>query len=274
MFPLLLTASGAFGLAIGSFLNVVIYRVPNGRSVVRPASACPGCGAEIAPRDNVPLLSWILLRGRCRGCHERISVRYPLIEALTGLAFVVVGLAFLPGVLRAVGGEQAANAIALVVLLYLASISVALTMIDLDVHRLPDRIVLPSYLVIVLPLVVAAIIEQQPARIAVGAIGLGASFLFYGVIWLVQPGGMGFGDVKLAGVLGFALGWLGWSQLAVGVAGAFVLGGVFAIALLLLRRAGRRSQVPFGPWMFAGAWLGILAGEPIARAYLSLTGLG
>jgi leader peptidase (prepilin peptidase)/N-methyltransferase len=267
--------AGVFGLAIGSFLNVVAYRVPNGLSVVKPASACPGCGAEIQRRDNVPVLSWLLLRGRCRNCSMSISVRYPIVEAITGLAFVLVALLFAPAIASAQGGlELAASLVTLVAFLYLAAISVVLAVIDLDVHRLPDRIVLPAYLVSGILLTTAALLSGDPARLAVAAIGGGAMLVFYGLLFIVYPAGMGLGDVKLAGVLGLFLGFLGWPQLAVGAAAAFVLGGVFAIVLLATGRARRGTGIPFGPWMIVGAWIGIVAGEQIAAGYLELVGLG
>jgi len=267
--------AGVFGLAIGSFLNVVAYRVPNGLSVVKPASACPGCGTEIQRRDNVPVLSWLLLRGRCRNCSMSISVRYPIVEAITGLAFVLVALFFAPAIASAEGGlDLAAALVTLVAFLYLAAISVVLAVIDLDVHRLPDRIVLPAYLVGAVLLTAAALLSGDPARLIVAAIGGGAMLVFYGLLFIVYPAGMGLGDVKLAGVLGLFLGFLGWPQLAVGAAAAFVLGGVFAIVLLATGRARRGTGIPFGPWMIVGAWIGIVAGEQIAAGYLNLVGLG
>jgi leader peptidase (prepilin peptidase)/N-methyltransferase len=146
MTAFVIAAAGVFGLLIGSFLNVVAYRVPAGLSVVRPASACPGCHNEIAPRDNVPLLSWILLRGACRHCGMRISIRYPLVEAGTAAAFGIAAVPF-AAQLGGVADPRAAAAatVELVAYLYLAAISVALAVIDIDVRRLPDRIVLPAY---------------------------------------------------------------------------------------------------------------------------------
>jgi leader peptidase (prepilin peptidase)/N-methyltransferase len=263
------------GMAIGSFLNVVAYRVPAGLSVVSPASACPGCGHEIRGRDNVPVASWLLLRGRCRDCRMPISARYPLLELATGVAFLAVAAAFAPAISDAVGASAlVAEVLTLVAFLYLAAISILLTAIDLDVRRLPNSIVLPSYLVGGIPLTAAALLGGRPEVLLVAGIGLVASVLFYGVLWFAKPGGMGFGDVKAAGVLGMYLGFLGWPQLAVGVAAAFLLGGLFGLALLATRRAGRGTSIPFGPWMFLGAWIGIVVGEPLADGYLRFVGLG
>lgn len=264
----------ALGLAIGSFLNVVAYRVPLGLSVVSPPSSCPGCGSAIEARDNVPVLSWLLLRGKCRHCAEPISARYIVVETITGVAFVAVTLRLLPGVLHAPSPASAISGVlVLLAFLYLAAITVALTAIDLDVRKLPNRIVLPSYAVGALLLGAAAVLGGDLAALGRLFAGAGILFAFYLVLALIKPGGMGMGDVKLAGVLGLFLGFLGWEQLAVGAAGAFLIGGLVGIALVIARRAQRCSAIPFGPWMFAGAWLGIFAGEPIANAYLALVGL-
>ncbi len=264
----------ALGLAIGSFLNVVAYRVPLGLSVITPASSCPECNSEIAPRDNVPVVSWIALRGKCRNCAQPISARYVVVEAITGVVFVAVALQFLPPLFAATTAATAISAgVVLVAFLYLAAISVALTAIDLDVQRLPDRIVLPSYGVGIALFAVAALVGGDWVAFARGLAGAGILFGFFLLLALIKPGGMGLGDVKLAGVLGLFLGQLGWSQLVVGVGGAFLLGGIFGVALIIVRRAQGRTAIPFGPWMFAGAWLAIFAGQPLADAYLALAGI-
>src|SRR4051794_17539007 len=165
------------GLLIGSFLNVVIVRVPAGRSVVRPRSACPTCGTPIAERDNVPVLSWLLLRGRSRCCDEPIGARYPLVEAATAVAFGVVA--------AATGVSWRLPA-----LLYLAAISIALSLIDIDVHRLPDLIVLPSYPIGAGLLAVAGVAEGEPGRLVRAAICGAGLWLFYFVLVLIYPRGM------------------------------------------------------------------------------------
>jgi leader peptidase (prepilin peptidase)/N-methyltransferase len=265
---------GVFGLLIGSFLNVVVYRVPNGLSVVNPPSACPGCGEGIRPYDNVPVLSWLVLGGKCRSCREPISARYPLVELAGGVAFVGVAWwwSISTGLPETTIG-LIASGLALVAFLYLAAISLALGLIDLDVHRLPDRIVLPAYVVLTVLLGTASIIAGDPGALGRAAVGGGALAAFYLVLALVKPGAMGLGDVKLAGVLGFALAWLGWEQLVVGAFGAFLTGGLFAVVLLVTGRARRGSGIPFGPWMLVGAWIGIVAGAPLANLYLSSLGL-
>ncbi|WP_434533443.1 prepilin peptidase [Curtobacterium subtropicum] len=271
---LMTTVGGTIGLAIGSFLNVVVHRVPAGVSVAAPASTCPRCGHPIRARDNVPVLSWLLLRGRCRDCALPISVRYPLVELVTALLFVAVVVRFGPTVVSAAAPRLVVAAVLVLgALLYLVSISVALALIDLDVHRLPNALVLPAYPVIGALLVAASALDGDwPAlgRALVGLVGLGGGYL---LLALAVPGGMGLGDVKLAGVLGFVLAYLGWGPLTVGAFGAFVLGGTFAIGLLTTGRAKRRTGIPFGPWMLVGAWIGVFAGEAVLGGYLQFTGL-
>jgi leader peptidase (prepilin peptidase)/N-methyltransferase len=265
---------GVLGAAIGSFLNVVIHRVPAGLSVVHPASACPSCAAPVRPFDNIPVISWFVLRGRCRDCGAAFSVRYALIELATALAFAALAVLHLPGILSSATAAEAVSAtLVLVAHLYLAAISIALAAIDLDTHRLPDAIVLPSYIVGVVLLGGAAIAGGDLESLARAAAGAGLLFAGYLLLALISPRGMGMGDVKLAGVLGLFLGFAGWSALAVGTLAAFLLGGVFGIALILVGRARRNTGIPFGPWMLGGAWVGILLGEPIARWYLALFGL-
>lgn len=270
---LLAVVIGVLGAAIGSFLNVVIYRVPAGRSVVRPPSACPQCETPIRARDNVPVIGWLVLRGRCRDCHTPISARYPAIELATAAAFVAIALWRAPFVLSVTGTAFVAELLVMVALLFFAAITIALAAIDLDTHRLPNAIVLPSYIVLIVLFVSSALLMGSPDVAARAAAGAGILFGLYLVLALVAPRGMGMGDVKLAGVIGLVLGWFGWAALAVGAMAAFVFGGLFGIALIALRRARRNTGIPFGPWMLAGAWLGIVAGDPIASAYWSLVGL-
>jgi len=258
---LLVVPVALLGLVVGSFLNVVVHRVPRGESVVSPRSACPGCGHEIRSRDNVPVLSWLLLRGRCRDCAARISRRYPLVEAGTGLLFagvsLVVGLSW-----------------ALPAYLYLAAIAVALALIDLDVHRLPDAIVLPSYPVALVLLGAASLLGGDGAALVRALVGAVALFGLYAVLWFARPGGMGLGDVKLAGVLGLYLGWWGWDALAVGGFLAFLVGGLVSLPLLLSGRAGRRTAIPFGPSMLGAALAALVVAAPLSGWYLALVGLG
>lgn len=259
MIAVLAVLAGVLGLAVGSFLNVVVYRVPLGRSVVRPASACPRCGAAIRPRDNLPVLSWLLLRGKCRDCSAPISCRYPLVEGLTAVLFVAV-------VLRFTVVQDAAWAIP--AYLYLAAIGVALALIDLDVKKLPNSIVLPAYPVVAALLALGSWGSDDWFALIRAVIGGVALWVFYFGLLLVKQGAMGFGDVKLAGILGAYLGWLGWGDLAVGAFAAFFVGGLVSVGLLLAKKAGRRTAIPFGPWMLIGAAIGIAVGGPVWAAYL------
>lgn len=267
--------AGLVGLLIGSFLNVVVWRVPRGESLVSPPSHCPKCEHPILARDNIPVISWLWLRGRCRHCSARISWRYPAVELATALTFAAIVWGVLRGVISLPKGDYPAvsTVLILVALLYLASISIALTLIDIDHQRLPNAIVLPGYAVGILFLWSASLFAGDPAALLRSGIGMAAMFLGYLILALAYSGGMGFGDVKLAGVLGLFLGWLGWEQLIVGAFFAFVLGGIFSIGLLLMRRANRKTGVPFGPWMVFGAWFGILWGYPIVAGYLAFFGI-
>lgn len=269
------------GLVIGSFLNVVVFRVPAGISLMRE-SRCPHCDAPVRAWQNVPVVSWIALRGRCAGCRAPISARYPLVELVTGVGFAAVTWWML-GTADAASSwlarpdaptAPAAIAVVLVAYLYLVAISIALTLIDLDTHRLPNSIVLPSYLVAAVLFATACLLGADWWALGRAAVGGALLYAFYFALRLIRPGGMGGGDVKLAGVLGAYLAWLGWSPLVVGAFAAFLLGGVFGIALLALRRAGRRTAIPFGPWMILGAWVGIVAGEALGRWYLGVAHVG
>ncbi|MGV8913705.1 MAG: prepilin peptidase [Rhodoglobus sp.] len=261
---LLIIFATVLGLAVGSFLNVVVWRVPRGEKLSAPPSACPKCEHGIRWYDNVPVFGWLFLRGRCRDCSEPISIRYPLVEALTAVVF---------GVAAGVAGTESPSIWALPAFLYLAAISIALTLIDLDTQTLPNRIVLPSIVVGVLLLVIASAGTGNWGAMIGALAGSAALFAFYFIVALISPRGMGMGDVKLAAVLGLYLGWLGWGVLAVGAFAAFLLGGLFAIVLLVAGRARRRSAIPFGPWMIAGTWLGIACGSQVWNGYMVAVGL-
>jgi leader peptidase (prepilin peptidase)/N-methyltransferase len=252
------------GLIIGSFLNVVIYRVPIGKSIVRPASACPGCRTQIAARDNIPVVSWLLLRGRCRSCGERISARYPLVELGTALLWVGLGWWALT--------PEGINPL-LPLLLVLGSAGVALAMIDLDQHRLPDAIVMPLYPVTAVGLAFAGIVSGQWPW-AGALVGAAVWMGLMGALWLFSGGrAMGFGDVKLSPVLGVTLGWVAIASAVVGLFVAFILGAVVGVILIARRKAGRGSRVPFGPFLLMGAAVGLLVGESLGTAYLDMVGL-
>ncbi|MCU1468435.1 MAG: prepilin signal peptidase PulO-like peptidase [Actinomycetia bacterium] len=246
--------SGLYGLVIGSFLNVVIWRVPRKESIVKPPSHCPGCDAKIANRDNIPLLSWMLLRGKCRKCRAPISPRYPFIELFTGLVFVVVGARF-------------AHSWALPAYLVLSAALVALSAIDLEHFILPSRILYPVDGALLVLLAGAAGLEHDWGAylraVAAGAV----AFAIFFVIHFVSPRGMGFGDVRLSFLLGLALGWLGWADVAGGLFAGFLYGAVVGVALIAVKVRGRKQQIPFGPFLAAGAMTFVLFGAPIVDWY-------
>ncbi len=258
--PALVVAIGLLGLLIGSFLNVVIHRVPAGESVISPRSRCPGCGTELSARDNIPVVSWLVLRGRCRTCAEPISIRYPLVEVATGLLFAAVAWWCGP-------------VWQLPAYLYLAAIGVALSAIDLDTKRLPNAIVLPSYGVALALLLVPAAVEGRWDSLLHAVLTGAGLFAFYFLLALVYPAGMGFGDVKLAGVLGMYLGWQAWGLAIVGTFVAFILGSVVGIAVIVLGKGGRKTKVPFGPFMITGTFVALFWGQPVIDWYLKGIGL-
>jgi len=264
MLPLAIYAllAGVLGLAIGSFLNVVIYRVPAGVSVVSPASRCPSCDHAIRNRHNIPVLGWLILGGRCADCKASISPRYPLVEAATAALFVVLTL------------RLAHLHLALAAYLYFAAAGLALAMIDFDHKRLPNSIVLPSYLVLAILLSAASAVNHDWAALARAAIGGAALFAFYVAIVLAYPAGMGFGDVKLSGIIGGVLAYLSWSTLIVGAFGGFLLGALIGVAVMAGGHGGRKTALPFGPFMIAGAFIAIFVAHPIAHEYLRLLGRG
>lgn len=202
------------------------------------------------------MLSWLLLGRRCRDCREPISARYPLVEAGTALAFALVALATGPSwVLPAY--------------LYGAAIAIALTLIDIETHRLPNVIVLGSYPVVVALLAVAAWGTGDWGSLVRALLGGAALFAFYLLLVIVYPAGMGLGDVKLAAIIGAYLASVGWGTLVVGGFAGFLLGGIFSVVLVGARSAGRKTAIPFGPWMLLGAVVGMVVGERVWDAYLS-----
>jgi leader peptidase (prepilin peptidase)/N-methyltransferase len=261
---LLLVLALVLGVAIGSFLNVVVYRVPRGESLSRPRSHCPACRAPIRPQHNVPVLGWLVLRGRCADCRVRIPVRYPLVELGTGVAFAVVTA-------RLAGLHLLSAAPAF---LYFTAAGIALALIDLDCRRLPNAIVLPSYPVLAIALAASAWWQHDWWSLARAGIGCAALLTFFGAVVLAHPAGMGLGDVKLAGVIGAVLGYLSWNALVIGAFLGFFLGAVVGVAVIATGRGNRKSAVPFGPFMIAGALLALFVAGPIARLHVLPFGTG
>jgi leader peptidase (prepilin peptidase) / N-methyltransferase len=235
------------GLALGSFLNVVAARVPRRTSIVKPASACMECKTPIARRDNVPVVSWLLLRGRCRACRTRISPLYPTVELATALLIAGCVLAF------GLSGRM-------VVAAFFCAVLVAISAIDLTHRIIPNRIVLPAFIVV---LAAQTLLEPSPewALAALGASG----FLFLAV--LIHPAGMGMGDVKLALLMGAMLGRTVPVALMLGMLAALVP------AVFLLARHGskaRKMGIPFGPFLALGSVIALFAGDQIVDWYLNL----
>jgi leader peptidase (prepilin peptidase)/N-methyltransferase len=244
-----ITFAGVLGAVVGSFLNVVAYRLPRRESLISPRSRCTTCGAPVKPYDNIPILSWLMLRGHCRSCSAPISPRYPLIEALT--AALCVG---------AVLAHRSAAGIALSVTLILLVVPAAL--IDLEHRVIPNRITVPGAAV-GLVLGVALDPGGEPERLIAAAAAGG----FLLVAALAYPGGMGMGDVKLAAVMGLFLG----PAVAVALLAAVLL-GVLAGAAVIARkgtRAGRKTAIPFGPFLAVGALIAVFAGQPIVDLYVN-----
>jgi leader peptidase (prepilin peptidase) / N-methyltransferase len=245
------------GAVSGSFLSVVAYRVPRGESFVSGRSRCPQCGATIAARDNIPIVSWLLVRGRCRSCDEPISPRYPLIEIGTGLAFAGVVLVHLDGVHGLATGP---DALGLAAGLAFVSILAAVTLTDLDLRVIPNHLLMAGA-VIGIPLVLLADPSSAAER-AIAALAAGGGLL---IVALAYPRGMGMGDVKLASLMGVYLG----DAVAPAILVGFLAGSLVGVALLLRHgSAARKAAVPFGPFLALGAIVGLVAGEAIVDWYV------
>jgi leader peptidase (prepilin peptidase) / N-methyltransferase len=238
---------GVLGLLVGSFLNVVIYRLPRGESLLKPASRCPQCESPVKPYDNIPVLSWVLLRGRCRNCGARISARYPLVEALTAAAFVVAALT------RGVDDDLA-------LWLPFAAMLIAVAGIDLDHRIIPNKILLPAAI-----WGMVATTLFRPDNIDDALIAGGIAFSALLLTALIYPAGMGMGDVKLAGVMGIYLG----SAVAPAMLVGFLAGSV--VGLLIIAREGkdaRKKGIPFGPFLAFGGLIGLYWGPELVDAYV------
>lgn len=253
----LIVVIALLGLAIGSFLNVVIHRIPMHESLVRPPSHCPACGHRIRNRHNIPVLGWLLLRGRCAHCRVRISVRYPLVELLTAVLFVAVAIRFL----------ELQQPAALPAMLYFTAMGISLALIDLDIGRLPNAIVYPSYLVVGSLLAIAALAQHDAAALLRAGVGATVLFGAYFAVAYLFPAGMGFGDVKLAGIVGGVLGFMSYPVLAVGAFAAFAIGSIVGIAGIALRPGTPKSSIAFGPFMIIGALLSLFVGSAVAEFY-------
>ncbi|HEY2238168.1 MAG TPA: A24 family peptidase [Streptosporangiaceae bacterium] len=241
--------AGAAGLLAGDYATVLIERAPAARTVSgsfhelrrHPAGECPRCAARLRAADLIPLAAWARTGGTCRYCGAGFGAWHPAAEILTAVTFALLGLGF--------GASPALPAFC-----FLALVSVALTFIDVTHQRLPDLLTLPAYPVAIVALAAAApFVPHGPRHLVHAIIGLAAALAFYLILALIYPAGIGWGDVKLSGLLGLYLGWAGPDELVIGLAAGFVLAAVAGLALIAAGKATRRSQIAFGPFMVAGA---------------------
>jgi leader peptidase (prepilin peptidase)/N-methyltransferase len=247
------------GLVFGSFANVVIARVPDGGSLTHPPSTCPRCDTPIRPYDNVPVVSWLLLRGRCRSCAAPISVQYPLVEIACALVFAAIGWRF--GATWALPGFLLFGWLLLVV-----------AVIDIQTRRIPNRLTYPLTPTLLVLLTAAAVLDGTPGAALRALLGGLVAFALLLLLALINPRGMGMGDVKLAAFIGIGLGYVGWGHVWLGLFAGFLGGGVIAGLLVVLRLRGRKDHIPFGPWLALGALVALLAGQPIISTYLRWSG--
>ena len=247
-----LSVLGLFGLAIGSFLNVCIYRIPLGQSIVHPPSRCTGCGQALRWHHNVPVASWLLLRGRCAFCGAGISARYPAVELLTGVVFALHALVFEPGPL-------------LLVRLAFAAVLIVLAFIDIDHRILPDSMTLTG-----IPLGVLASVWLPPGwRDSLIGVALGG-----GILWLIAEAyyrwrhveGMGMGDVKMLAMIGAVL---GWRAVVVTLVLSSFSGALVGVLMMSRAKDGMRYALPFGTFLSLGALVASLVGEPLVAWYVS-----
>ena len=254
MFVALVVGLGLFGLIFGSFLNVVIYRVPRGESIVAPRSRCPSCGTTLGALDNIPVVSYVVLRGRCRTCQAPISAQYPIVELSTAALFAGTAARF-------------GSSWALPAYVVLAAGLLVLAAIDFEQRKLPKQIV---YLVTALVgalLLLASGETGDWRRLVIAACAGAAWFGLFFAINAVNPRWLGFGDVRLAFCLGLSLGWLGVGYVFVGFLLASLVGTVIGIGLIVMKGAGLTTQVPFGPFLAIGTEMAVFAGSLILRPF-------
>lgn len=254
LFSLLVVGCAVFGLVIGSFLNVVIYRVPRHESIVSPRSACPSCATPILERDNIPVISWLLLRRKCRSCRAPISARYPLVEVTSALLFA--------GAAARVGFDWELPAL----LVMLAGL-LALAVIDFELLILPKNIVYPVLGVVAILLAVDAGATHEWHRLFVaGYCALGWFVVFF-TLNAVSPRILGFGDVRLAAVLGLGLGWLGIRYVIIGFFIANLIGAIIGVTLIAAKKISRDQPIPYGVFLAMGAAVAIYAGPELLAPF-------
>lgn len=243
-----LIVCAVMGLLVGSFLTVVVDRVPRGGSVVAPPSACGACGSRLTFLDLVPVFSWLALRGKCRHCGNPIGKEPLILEIANATLFVLFGLRF--------GADPVLPAFCI-----LAAALVALVWIDLHEFRLPREITYTAFALSAAAIVVAALVDDEPERIWQAALGAGIALALMGGIYLVSRGGMGDGDVRLAPLLGLHLGYLNPGIVPIGLFLGFLIGAVVGVAMMATSRAGRKTALPFGPFLAAGTVVAVFIGQ-------------
>lgn len=232
------------GLCIGSFLNVVAYRVPKKLPIIHDRSKCPSCDHALGVRDLIPLFSWLALRGKCRYCKAPIHWRYPLVELITGIAFVTICYHF------DFGWETPAF------LVFVCAL-IAISSVDFELYIIPNRIVYPAGFICLALLTLAAWGTGNWHSLKTALLSAVGCWLFMLVVHLISPKGMGFGDVRLSALIGLLLGWISPARAIAALIYGFGLGAIVGIVLMLLSRASRKTAIPFGPFLAMGAYLAI-----------------
>ncbi|NND76202.1 MAG: prepilin peptidase [Ilumatobacter sp.] len=253
---LLVVVAAVAGLLIGSFLTVVAERVPEGGSVAAPPSRCGSCGLRLGPRDLVPVFSWLVLRGKCRQCKASIGIQPIVLELSTAALFVLFAVEFQD------------DLVVVIAFCILAATLVVQTWIDLQTQRLPREITYTAMVLGGVALIVAAIVLDEPERIWMAALGAAIALALMAAIYYGSKGGMGFGDVILAPLLGMYLGWLNPGIVAPGLFFGFIAGAVVGVAMMAGKRADRRTAVPFGPFLALGTVAAVFIGQPFVDAVL------
>ena len=249
--------TGVFGLLIGSFVGGVVDRVPRKESIVSPPSHCVACEAPIRPYDNIPVISYVALRGRCRACHTRIPPRDALLELGTGILFVLLAW-------------RLGSAWALPAYCVFAATAVAISAIDIEHMRIPSAVVYATAVLGAPLLVLASAGTHDWSALESAAIGGAGAFATFFALFYAVPKGIGFGDVRFAGLCGGFLGWLGYREVVAGFLISFVVAGVPAALLLAMHKVKRQTKIPFGPFLAAGTVIAVLFGAPIIHAWSNL----
>lgn len=252
---MLIAAVVVLGVVVGSYLGLVADRLPRGESTSHGRSHCDACGAELRWYELVPLVSWLVQRGRCRHCGVPITVAPLLVEMVTGAVFAAMAARF---------GWR----LELAAFLVLAGALVVLSIIDLRTHRLPRQIIYVTAALGAPLLVAAALVDDRPARLGWAAVGATGAVAFFLLLYMGWKGAMGDGDVRLAGLLGLYLGWIGPMHVPVGLFLGFVVGAVVGVAAMARGAAGRRTMLPFGPFLAVGAVVTVVWGRDLIDLWL------